>query len=205
MALFGIETPKINLDWKDAVAPGITLPGKLFSAATGGSKKDNISNSGGASASQLAAAKQRGLDLGQLVTGQDLQKTGGQIQDVLSRQLAMLNENTNPVTGLMTGQKNSAVAQTAQGMAKAGVRGGAAQGAKLQTARAMDKDIAAQAYQNYQKNLQGSAGMVSNVLKSQLAPIYQEQQVELARNAPQLNMNTGGGGIFTGFMDTLFG
>ena len=161
------------------------------------------STKGGVSEAQLNAAGEKGLQLGQLITGQDLGTSGKQIQDLLQKQLGLVGSD-NPITGLMTQQRNAQIAQTGANMAKAGVRGGAAEAAKLQAGRAMDKQIAGQAYQQYQQNLQGAKDFVSGIQRQQLQPKYVEQQLAVAANQPVFQ-GQAGGGLLSGLFEGLFG
>lgn len=131
--------------------------------------------------SQLA-----GLELGKTITGQNIQQTGGQIQDILRKQLGLTEQgSSNPITAAMQGNKAQAIAATNQDLARAGVKGGAASAARLQTSRKMDRDIAAQAYQQYQDAIGQSRQMLGGIASAQLAPMYQAEQANIAANTPE--------------------
>jgi hypothetical protein len=151
----------------------------------------------------LAQSQLAGLELGKLLTGQTLGQSGQQVQDLLNRQMGLLGAD-NPITGEMTGMRNAAVARTGANMAKAGVRGGAAQAAKEQTARGMDKQIASQAYQQYAKNLGDARRFVSGIQRQQLGPMYNAMNMEMASQIPEFQGNAGGG-LLSGLFESLFG
>ena len=127
-----------------------------------------------------------GLELGKLLTGQNIQQTGGQIQDLLQKQLGLTEQGgNNPITSAMQANKAQALAGVNQEMARAGVRGGAAAAGRLQASRKLDRDIAAQAYQQYQDSLGQARQMVGGVASAQLSPMYQNQQQFLAASQPE--------------------
>jgi hypothetical protein len=131
-------------------------------------------------------AQLAGLQLGKLLTGQDIGTTGGQIQDLLQKQLALTNNGaSNPITAAMQANKAQALGAVSQDLARAGVKGGAAQAAKLQTTRKLDRDIAAQAYQQHQDSLQQARQMMGGIASAQMAPMYQAEQSMLAANTPE--------------------
>lgn len=128
-----------------------------------------------------------GLELGKMLTGQNIGQTGGQIQDLLQRQLGLLDQGgNNPITSAMQSNKAQAQASANQEMARAGVKGGAAAAARTQVSRKLDRDIAAQAYQQYQDALGQSRQMVGGIASAQLSPMYQNQQAFFASQQPEL-------------------
>jgi len=158
----------------------------------------------GISDAQMTAAGNEGLRLGELLTGQTLADSGGQFQDLLKKQLALSSGASNPITDLLNQQRNAAVARTGAGLAKAGVRGGAAEAGKLQASRGMDKQIAAQAYDQYTNNLNRSAEMVAGAQRSGLQPKYTEQGLAIAAKQPTFQ-GQAGGGVLSGLFEGLFG
>ncbi len=152
------------------------------------------------------AAQINGLNMGKALTGQTIQQTGTQMQDILQKQLALSSQGVdNPMTAFMKNQRGVQMAQGAAQIQKAGVHGGAAAAGVSQIGRQADKQIAAQAAEQYRNSIMNSAKMVSNVARTQLAPAQQNEINYLAANAPQLNLNAGGNGLLSSFMDTLFG
>ena len=158
-------------------------------------------SSQGVTPEQLNAASLSGLQLGETLTGQNVQQTGGQIQDLLQKQLGLTQEGgSNPITAAMQANKAQAVAATNQDLARAGIKGGAASAARLQTSRKMDRDIAAQAYQQYNDSIKNSRDMLGGIASAQIAPKFQEQQAAIAANTPQYQPQKPGilGSIFQG-------
>lgn len=134
----------------------------------------------------MGNAQLQGLELGKMLTGQNLGQTSTQIQDLLQKQLALTNQGgSNPITAAMQANKAQALAATTQDLSRAGVKGGAAQAAKLQTTRKLDRDIAAQAYQQHQDSLQQARQMVGGIASAQLSPMYQNQQAAIAQKTPE--------------------
>jgi len=173
----------------------------LGNMLTGSNK--TAESSQGITPEQLNAASLSGLQLGEQLTGQNVQQTGGQIQDLLQKQLGLTGEGgSNPITAAMQANKAQAVAATNQDLARAGIKGGAASAARLQTSRKMDRDIAAQAYQQYQDSIKNSRDMLGGIASAQLAPKFQEQQAAIAANTPQYQPQKPGilGSIFQGIL-----
>lgn len=137
-------------------------------------------------ANNTGLAQIQGLQLGKLLTGQNIQQTGTQLQDLLQKQLGLTEQGgSNPITAAMQANKAQAVAATNQDLARAGIKGGAASAARLQTSRKMDRDIAAQAYEQYQNAIGQSRQMLGGVASAQLAPMYQAEQRQLAASTPE--------------------
>ena len=158
-------------------------------------------SSQGVTPEQLNSASLAGLQLGETLTGQNVAKTGTQIQDLLQKQLGLTGDGgNNPITAAMQANKAQAVAATNQDLARAGIKGGAAASARLQTSRKMDRDIAAQAYDQYQNSIKNSRDMLGGIASAQLSPKYQEQQAAIAANTPQYQPQKPGilGSIFQG-------
>ena len=136
-------------------------------------------------ANQRGQAQLAGLELGKLLTGQNIQQTGGQIQDLLKKQLGLTEQGANnPITSAMQANKAQALSSVNQDMARAGVKGGAAAAGRLQASRKLDRDIAAQAYQQYQDSLGQARQMIGGIAQAQLAPMYQSEQAQLASSQP---------------------
>jgi len=156
----------------------------------------------GKDAGQVQAGME-GLNLGRILTGQDIYQTGGQVQDAIRRSQGLV-EGNNPVVSEMTGQRNAAVARTANEMAKAGVRGGASVAAQQQVGNAMDKQIASTAHQMYTQNLQNHLKTLSGVQQAQVSPMYTNQDMYLAATTPEYKRKESNG-VLSGLMDSLFG
>lgn len=144
-----------------------------------------------------------GLNLGKILTGQTIYDTGQQVQDALKRSQGLVSGD-NPVISEMTGQRNAAVSRAANTMAKAGVKGGAALAAQQQVGSQMDKQIAAQAHQMYQQNLQNHLKTLSGITSAQVTPMYTNQDMYLSATTPEYERQ-GGGGLLSGLFDSLFG
>lgn len=200
-----LEKGKYTLNPNEAgrnFVEGATLSGTRDVA--GMKDKKSSKSPKGINSAQMTAAGNEGLRLGELLTGQTLAESGGQFQDLLKKQLALSSGASNPITDLLNQQRNAAVARTGAGLAKAGVRGGAAEAGKLQASRGMDKQIAAQAYDQYTNNLNRSAQMVAGAQRSGLQPKYTEQGLAIAANQPTFQ-GQAGGGVLSGLFEGLFG
>jgi hypothetical protein len=193
------KLPKIDNPLAAVVAPFAYGGSQVVNSLSGGNK--TATSSPGITPGQLDAASMQGLQLGETLTGQNVAQTGSQIQDLLKKQLGLVGDGgSNPITAAMQGNKAQAIAATNQDIARAGIKGGAASAARLQTSRKMDRDIAAQAYDQYQNSIKNSRDMLGGIASAQLAPKYQEQQAAIAANTPQYQPQKPGilGSIFQG-------
>jgi hypothetical protein len=198
-----IKLPKIDNPLANVINPigvgGHNVFSNIGNMLSGANQTGQSSQ--GITQAQLDAASQQGLQLGQTITGQDINATGTQIQDLLQKQLALTNQGgNNPLTAAMQANKAQAIAATNQDLRRAGVKGGAAAAARLQTSRKMDRDIASQAYQQHQDALKEARNMMGGIASAQLAPKYQEQQAAIAANTPVFQPQKPGilGSIFQG-------